>query len=97
MKSVPIIEEHAWNIINYSCVKREKTLCNKRLYEEWNDKRQAQSQRAKPCWKCINNKVEQKEVEVKMSSLRMMMKRRRSKKKKRIDMQEGNVDDDWEK
>jgi hypothetical protein len=29
-----------------------------------------------------------------MSSLRMMMKRRRSKKKKRIDMQEGNVDDD---
>lgn len=47
MKNVPMIEEHKWNIINNSCVKSEKTLCNKRLCEEGNDERQAQSQRGK--------------------------------------------------
>jgi hypothetical protein len=29
MKSVPMIEEHEWNITNYSCVKSEKHYATK--------------------------------------------------------------------
>jgi hypothetical protein len=29
MKSVPMIEEHEWNITNYSCVKNEKHYATK--------------------------------------------------------------------